>query len=59
MSSMEEGRICIVGQEHHIQRALATRPDSMHSAAHAIKAYARETGYTWQQRGQLVVACGA
>jgi hypothetical protein len=50
-------RCCIFSQAHHIQHALDARPIVMGPAVQAIQEYEQETGYSWQQRGPLGVAC--
>ena len=50
-------RCCIFSQAHHIQHALNARPAVMGPAVQAIQEYEQETGYSWQQRGPLGVAC--
>jgi hypothetical protein len=52
-------RCCIFSQTHHIQHALDARPAVMGPAVRAIQDYEQETGYSWQQRGPLGVACTA
>jgi hypothetical protein len=50
-------RYCIFSHIHHIQHALNARPAVMGPAVQAIQEYEQETGYSWQQRGPLGVAC--
>jgi hypothetical protein len=50
-------RVCIFSQQHHIQHALDTQPAMMLPAVRAVTEYEQITGYTWQQRGPLAVAC--
>jgi hypothetical protein len=50
-------RVCIFSHQHHIQHALDTQPAMMLPAVQAIQEYEQITGYTWQQRGPLTVAC--
>src|SRR5262249_7150121 len=50
-------RVCIFSQLHHIQRALDAQPAMMLPAVRAAEEYERISGYTWQQRGSLTVAC--
>ena len=41
------------------QHALDVRPTVMGPAIQAIQEYEQETGYSWQQRGPLGVACAS
>jgi hypothetical protein len=50
-------RVCIFSHQHHIQHALDTQSAMMLPAVQAIQDYEQATGYTWQQRGSLTVAC--
>jgi len=52
-------RCCIFSHTHHIQHALDARPSVMEPAVRAIQEYEQETGYSWQQRGALGVACAS
>ena len=52
-------RVCIFSQQHHIQHALDVQPAMMLPAVLAVKDYEASTGYSWQQRGPLAVACAA
>jgi hypothetical protein len=52
-------RVCIFSHQHHIQHALDTHPAMMLAAVQAVKDYEQTTGYTWQQRGPLAVACAS
>jgi len=46
-------------QSHRPHSTRPGRPHSMGPAVQAIHDDERDTGYTWQQRGPLTVACAA